>query len=626
VSPTPLRVLPRVASLRHPLHCPSSLASSCTCLSPQSLPLRPDAAPSSSPAQPLPLFHTLALPVPASPAPPKAGQPKTVLDWACSVGGPVWALDWRPRGQPHGGGAGEEYLAVGTRDPGSDHPRVGVEYAGPGAVQLWRLPPSAGNGVQQDNGAEAEAPVARPAKKARAGAAASQPEAAAERRPVAALVLAHSHGTVWDLKWRPHPPGEAGAPRSLGLLAVACGDGTLCVVSVPDPRSVPPQAHGATSSAHQPLCLTMCPAWTGSRGPSGERRENGCLPWCLAWHPQAPHDRLLAGCTDGTVLLYNLGGCVSSGAGTRSEPVMCLLSRAQLPLRAVCWQPPAPGSDQAASSLVAAAGDEGVLSVWDPQQQATPVWRCNSTSALALALAWWPAPRMLVTASDNGRLGIHNLRLGAVAAKAAAHKGVNGGSMVQVRANVLGLATWGLDLAQPCPGVENDPVAGTAAVCGADGGVAVLDPVGVLTLPRAGKAKKGVPPPKAVKQTSCTVAWLQAAVVEGGDEGAVPLVVTCGGGVAPQELVFEGQKGGFVRGDPAPAMDVHKAVATRPEQALHRCRWSGGEGDGQERWLATAGAAGVLRLLRLRLRGRAGSAAKGDDDDEDEEEVVDVSE
>ena len=512
---------------------------------------------------------------------------------------------------------------MGTRDLGSEHPRVGVEYAGAGAVQLWRLPPSAGDGGQQPNDPD-DAPVARPAKKARAGAASSLPETG----PVAALVLAHAHGTVWDLKWRPHSPGEAASPGSLGLLAVACGDGTLCIVSVPDPRCVSPQAQAGASSTRQPLSLTMCPAWTGSRGPSGERREEGCLPWCMAWHPQAPHDRLLAGCTDGTVLIYNLDGCVSSGTGTRSAPAVCLLSKTKLPLRAVCWQPLVPGCDEAASTLVAAAGDEGILSVWDPQQQATPVWRCHASNALTLALAWWPAPRMLVTASDNGRMGVQNLRLGVVAAQAAAaHRGVNAGSAVQVRANALGLASWGLDLAQPCPGVADDPVAGTAAVCGADGGVAILDPVRVLTLPRGTvRAKKGAPPATVAKQTSYTVAWLQASVVDGG-EGAVPLEVTCGGGKPPQQLIFENKSGGNLRGGQPPGMDVRKAVATRPEQALHRCRWSHGEGDGQERWLATAGAAGVLRLLLLRLKGREGSAAKGPGDvDYDYDEEDDDSE
>ena len=507
---------------------------------------------------------------------------------------------------------------MGTRDPGSDHPRVGAEYDGPGAVQLWRVPPT-GSGQA---GAAAEAGPARLAKKARGGgAAASQPAAAAaETGPVAALVLAHSHGTVWDLKWRPHSPGAApAAAGSLGLLAVACGDGTLCIVSVPDPRRVPPQAHGGSS--HQPVALAMRPAWCGSRGPSGERRDVGCLPWCLAWHPQAPHDRLLAGCTDGTVLLYNLSGCLSSGSGTRAAPAMSLLSKATHPLRAVCWQPPAAGDAHGAHTLVAGAGDEGILSVWDPQQQVTPVWRCHAAHALSLALAWWPSPRMLVTAADNGRLGVHNFRLGAVASQAAAGlKGVNPGSAVHVRANALGLASWGLDLVPPCPGVADDRVAGLAAVCGADGGVAVIDPIRVLTQSRAVKAKKGAPAPKVAKQTSCTVAWLQAAVVDGGGEGSVPLVVTCGGAKAPEELLFESKTGGNLRSANLPAMDVHKAVATRPEQALHRCRWSGGEGDGQERWLAAAGAAGVLRLLRLRLKGREDSVVEGDEDEEDDDE------
>ena len=425
--------------------------------------------------------------------------------------------------------------------------------------------------------------------------------------------MAHTHGTVWDLKWRPATGGDAHAGSSLGLLAVACGDGTVAVVSVPDPRRV--------SSAQAPAAVTMRPAWRGSNGPVQSSRGQPGLPWCLAWHPQPPAARLLAGCTDGVVFVYNLAGCASGQAP--AAPMMCLLTGSSLPVRAVCWQPDAlPGG----GALAAACHDDGIVSVWDAQQQAHPVWRGREAHSLILSLAWWPTPRMLVSTSENGRLTIHNLRLGPVAPKAAAQPAAKADGTVQIKANDTAVASWGLDLMPPS-GDKHDSC--MAAMCGADGALHVVDPVGVLTTYRG--AKKVDPSKRAASATTtCVVASFHAAVNEEPEDGApasglAPLTITCGGDGKPQGATMEGYNVARSK----EKADVIAAVTTRPEQSLHRCRWSpalpspgastAGGTQPEERFLACGGAAGLLRILRLRMR----SKQKGGDDIVDDDDVSD---
>ena len=66
--------------------------------------------------------------------------------------------------------------------------------------------------------------------------------------PYLAMGLAHNFGSMWDLKWCPSgcwedPSSGQGSTQSselrgdprLGLLAMACSDGTVRVMSIPHP-------------------------------------------------------------------------------------------------------------------------------------------------------------------------------------------------------------------------------------------------------------------------------------------------------------------------------------------------------------------------------------------------------
>ena len=409
---------------------------------------------SSSTRAPLKRFAALRVPC-AAVSERKVDVAGVVSDVACCVGAPVWALDWCPQQEGRDPGRDTRFLAVGTHASGSARQLLGVASSGANAVQLWRVPPPRRAGPPPDS---ARAPP-RAAKKQRGASKAVGPpreedveeraDADEDSLPTLALLLSHAHGCVWDLKWR--PSGALVAPHAgLGLLAVACGDGTVCVVSVPDPDAAPLQA----SSGGGATALKLVAAWRGCAGPALAPGTQAGLPWTLAWHPGQPGSRLLAGCTDGRCVIYDLHGLASSAPqpGARQaapprpepcQPLLQLLSPSPLALRCVCWAPPALGEPGA--TLAAACGDEGALSVWDVRSPAAPLWRTRAASSFLLSLAWQAQPRALVATSDSGRLLLQSLALGHAAGAAARKQGAKPGACVSASASPLGTACWGLD-------------------------------------------------------------------------------------------------------------------------------------------------------------------------------------
>jgi hypothetical protein len=226
---------------------------------------------------------------------------------------------------------------------------------------------------------------------------------------------------------------------------------------------------------------------------------------------------------------------------------------------------------------------------------------------------------MVVTTAENGRMYVHNMRLGAVAAGVAAFTGAKPGAAVGVRVNPLGVAAWGADLLpreEPQAGEGAHPLGGVAAVCGADGSVALVIPRAVLSRPAGGKAPKGKSVAAGKEATLTVMASLAATVQNSAATGKPEVVLTCGGERACEPVVVDAKM-------QASAMDVRAAVTTRPEQAMFRCRWGpdvAGVGSAADRLLVVGGSAGVLRLLRLRpKRGAAVASQAADDGDESEE-------
>jgi hypothetical protein len=454
-----------------------SFESASSHLSAHSLPLSLPAA-TLSPAAPLRLFEALTVPLSAAAAAPP-GKPlpekrvaAPTADAACFLGGAVWALDWCPSRagadddndeaeEEEEEEEGEEFLLLGTHAGGAPPSVLGRATPGPAALQLWRVPPPAAAAA-----AAAAAPAAKQARtaaRAHAGSGAGA-AAAGEALPSLALLLSHAGGAAWDVKWRP-----GGAPASsacLGLAAAALADGTVAVVAVPHPDALAAEEEeedaadmhiDAPPSAPPPraTALALRPAWRGAAG-AGASRAGG-LPWTLEWHPQAPHARLLAGCTDGRCVIWDLSGLHAhahahgaSGAAALpppAPPLQQLLCDAPHAVRAVCWAPAALGPRCA--SLLAATGDDGVLSVWDSRggaAAAAPCWRGRGAQSFLLSAAWLPSPRCMLATSEHGRLLVSNGVLGhAAAATLSATERARAGSLTQLRASNTGTAVWGMD-------------------------------------------------------------------------------------------------------------------------------------------------------------------------------------
>jgi len=408
-----------------------------------------------------PLSPPLALPGGAAPAPLRLfasaavavsgkGAPvaQAASDAACFVGAPVWALDWCPRAP----GAAADFLALATHAAGAPPQPLGAPAFGPAALQLWRVPLLSSSAAAADaskkpaDAAAAGASKPRPAKQARTsagggGAAAMEgvtqsgdDAAASALLPSLALLLTHAGGTAWDVKWRPAPARASGAAAAtLGLLAAALGDGVVVVAAVPRP-----QAQGQAA-------LRLRPAWRGRAGPAST--SAGGLPWTLDWHPHAPHSLLLAGATDGRVMIWDLEGCAcADDASAPDLPLMQLsLPGPCLAVRSVCWAPAQLGP--VCDTLLCAAGDDGSFAVWDCRQPDAPLWRGRGASSLLLAAQWVAQPqRMFVAATDSGRVLVAS---GLQGRAPAVHEdaALRPGGQSLLRGSPTGAALWSLHVA-----------------------------------------------------------------------------------------------------------------------------------------------------------------------------------
>ena len=521
--------------------------------------------PGTAGASPLRLFAAAAVPLAKAGGGPLA---RPAADSACFVGAAVWALDWCPRAP----GCRDDYLALGTHAAGAGAQTLGRAASGPAALQLWRVPRPPSSAAAQPP--PAKKPRGRPPKAARAtagGADDASPsgsddeggDASSSNLPALSLLLTHGGACAWDVKWRP-AAAAAATSASLGLLAAALGDGDVVVAAVPRP------AAGAKATA-----AALRPAWRGRGGPACARA--GGLPWTLDWHPSAPHARLLAGTTDGRVLLFDLTGCVDEAAGRPDAalpqpPLLQLLPAAGPPLavRSVCWAPAALGP--ACAALLLSAGDDGSFTVWDARSPEAPAWRGRGAQSLLLSAAWTASPRAFVASADAGRVLITSGVLGR-APEALRDATLRPGGQSVLRASPTGAAVWGLHAA-------GDVV----AYCNADGELVAAE----LWLPQNGRVKA-----KRVVLASQTADAPRGGGAGGAAAAAAPVTLRLRGAQAEEDQVA---------GDAEGALNdfVIDAVTLPRQQALHRCRWA--TGSDRTRGLATAGAAGVLRILHVTLR------------------------
>nr|XP_034824353.1 uncharacterized protein LOC117982159 [Maniola hyperantus] len=125
--------------------------------------------------------------------------------------------------------------------------------------------------------------------------------------PEFALGIAHDYGTVWAIDWCPSgvrdvfPLEEDNELKStsytflrLGLLAVACSNGSAYIFSVPYPSIV---------KFNDKIVYKLTPVaeLRLSRG-----KRDSCQATSISWSPQNGHGTVMVGYSSGTVALYNL--------------------------------------------------------------------------------------------------------------------------------------------------------------------------------------------------------------------------------------------------------------------------------------------------------------------------------
>ncbi|KAG2189437.1 hypothetical protein INT44_004579 [Umbelopsis vinacea] len=206
-----------------------------------------------------------------------------------NTGGSIWGLDFAPK-PPSASDPHIQYLAVaGYPGTTEEHHNVGeIQEAGSveNCIQIWRMDLRLGE--SQEN------PVAA---------------------PTLDLCIAHDLGIIRALQWCPlgtyQEPleGQTFTPR-LGIMAVAFGDGSIRLISVPHPDGLRMKDKGKGKSAH-----------------SGERKlklqeslailsiPDTCLT-TISWG--GPY-KLIAGCSKGNISLWNVELAIKNRAGANKD-------------------------------------------------------------------------------------------------------------------------------------------------------------------------------------------------------------------------------------------------------------------------------------------------------------------
>eukprot|EP00850_Spirogloea_muscicola_P023381 SM000352S13429 [mRNA] locus=s352:4947:9012:- [translate_table: standard] len=415
-----------------------------------------------------------------APAAPAPGHAAAAGDVVLFAGGPVWALDWCPL-PPHLTVGPWQYLAVGCHSAREPHHLVGQPAHGPGLIQIWAVslaagvpaaaqppaPPMAsasgkqrgslplatgrgrgrrGGGGSGGGRGQAAAVLAPPQAEPPVGRSGDGGDGGGRATPQArlAFAIAHSGQLVRDARWKPLSP-SAQAAASLGLLAVALGDGAVHVYDVPPEPPLHDSRAGNKRSTDggsgsgggtAPALVALAPSFTG---------RVASLPLALAWGPPAASDRLLAGYHDGTVnaaatcrllrvdaigksrghwlRVTFCNGCQVAVWGVKvaarggeaqqdARPLLCFTADCH-PVRSLAWAP----NNSRCTASEKLAGDPLACSCTQACERGgrefyRPVWQITVSSCWILALEWIAYPRCLIAGLEDGKVRTLALDLG----------------------------------------------------------------------------------------------------------------------------------------------------------------------------------------------------------------------
>lgn len=137
--------------------------------------------------------------------------------------------------------------------------------------------------------------------------------------PQIALNAVHSWGDIAEMAWCPCasayevPPEGAhatssGRMRRLGLLALACEDGKVRIVSIPHPRQLSRSYDANVLWNLEPVLVL------------GGRYQTATSPvTSISWAAQWPQEQLLGGFGDGTIALWSMDSLARCKGGTTTD-------------------------------------------------------------------------------------------------------------------------------------------------------------------------------------------------------------------------------------------------------------------------------------------------------------------
>ena len=258
------------------------------------------------------------------------------------AGGPVTSSDWCPSRQE------EKFLALSTQSIQQDL----------GLIQIWQVAPESECSMQ--------------------------------------LGIGHRFGKIQKLLWAPsgnhlNVKAEQHLPR-LGLLAAACSDGTVRILSVCQPSSL-----GAKE--RNPIALVE-PARTLKTMPTEEGKVVECLS--MSWYRGLGHRVIAGGFSDGLVCLWNIAIVV--GYQKTIMPYKKLLAHSV----AVSALDLKPGDGLDYPSYLVTGSADRTLSFWDLNKTGRPTQSMKKSSVTDLT--WLPHHNNHVIASFDDAFSFGSTR------------------------------------------------------------------------------------------------------------------------------------------------------------------------------------------------------------------------
>lgn len=227
-------------------------------------------------------------------------------------------------------------------------------------------------------------------------------------------MIAHEYGTIFEMLWCPlgtsyNPETKFGLSRA-GLLALACGDGQVRIMSIPHTRQLVAKAQACSSLSStsiieavpmfktKPVAILLPPGI----GPSTCQQAAACKSIC--WNLEDNQKLIVAGYANGNVAIFDL---------ENSSPIIYLNSEGRhvyRPLKTwIAHGAPVTGVAMCGKTIqdmmIATGSIDRQLKIWNPSDPSTCL---ISDKAPITRILWDFRFRGIVSATDAAFTSFHN--------------------------------------------------------------------------------------------------------------------------------------------------------------------------------------------------------------------------